>query len=117
MLGYLLYGQLIEKSGVFGRIRDLNFGRVIASTLVLLLVISFITNSVLLRNIAFMLLAMFWLQAVALVHWLRTERRLPFAVVIAAYVLPLLSSYVAIAMTVLGYLDAWFGIRQFVKKA
>ena len=117
MLGYLLYGQLIEKSGVFGRIRDLNFGRVIASTLVLLLVMSFIVSSVLLRNIAFILLAMFWLQAVALVHWLRTERRLPIAVVIAAYVLPLLSSYVAIAMTVLGYLDAWFGIRQFVKKA
>jgi hypothetical protein len=117
MLGYLLYGQLLEKSGVFGRIRDLNFGRVIASTLVLLLVMSFITGSVLLRNIAFILLAMFWMQAVALVHWLRTERRLPFAVVIAAYVLPLLSSYVAIAMTVLGYLDAWFGIRHLVKKA
>ena len=117
MLGYLLYGQLIEKSGVFGRIRDLNFGRVIASTLVLLLVMSFITSSVLLRNIAFILLAMFWVQAVALVHWLRTERRLPFAVVVVAYVLPLLSSYVAIAMTVLGYLDAWFGIRHLVKKA
>ncbi len=117
MLGYLLYGQLIEKTGVFGRIRDLNFGRVIASTLVLLLVLSFVTGSVLLQNIAFILLAMFWLQAVALVHWLRAERGLPLFVVIAAYVLPLLSSYVAIAMTVFGYLDAWFGIRQLVKKA
>ncbi len=117
MLGYLLYGQLVEKAGVYGRIRDLNFGRVIASTLVLLLVLSYVTSSVLLQNIAFILLAMFWLQAVALVHWLRAERGLPFVVVIAAYVLPLLSSYVAIAMTVFGYLDAWFGIRRLVKKA
>ncbi len=117
MAGYLLYGQLIEKPGVFGRIRELNFGRVIASTLVLLLVLSFITSSALLQNIAFILLAMFWLQAIALVHWLRAERRLPFVVVVAAYVLPMLSSYVAIAMTVLGYLDAWFGLRRLVKKA
>ena len=116
MLGYLLYGQLIEKTGVFGRIRDLNFGRVIASTLVLILVLSFVTGSVLLQNIAFILLTMFWLQAVALVHWLRTERRLPFVVVVGAYVLPLVSSYVAIAMTVIGYLDAWFGLRRLVKK-
>ena len=116
MLGYLLYGQLIEKTGVFGRIRDLNFGRVIASTLVLILVLSFVTGSVLLQNIAFILLTMFWLQAVALVHWLRTERRLPYVVVIGAYVLPLVSSYVAIAMTVIGYLDAWFGLRHLVKK-
>lgn len=116
MLGYLLYGQLIEKTGVFGRIRDLNFGRVIASTLVLILVLSFVTGSVLLQNIAFILLTMFWLQAIALVHWLRTERRLPYVVVIGAYVLPLVSSYVAIAMTVIGYLDAWFGLRQLVKK-
>lgn len=116
MLGYLLYGQLIGKTGVFGRIRDLNFGRVIASTLVLILVLSFVTGSVLLQNIAFILLTMFWLQAVALVHWLRTERRLPFVVVVGAYVLPLVSSYVAIAMTVIGYLDAWFGLRRLVKK-
>lgn len=117
MAGYLLYGQLIEKTGVFGRIRELNFGRVIASILVVLLVLSFITSSALLQSIAFILLAMFWLQAIALVHWLRAERRLPFVVVVAAYVLPMLSSYVAIAMTVLGYLDAWFGLRQLVKKA
>lgn len=116
MLGYLFYGHLIEKTGVFGRIRDLNFGRVMASALVLVLVLSFVTGSALLQNIVLILLAMFWMQAVALLHWLHTERSMPFFVVVAAYVLPLLSSYVAIAITVLGFLDAWFALRRLLKK-
>ncbi len=116
MLGYIIYERWAEKSGQFGRIRDLNFGRVLASAMVLVLALSYLAQSTANQNAAVMFFAVFWMQGVALIYWLYAVKRLPLIAVVAAFVLPLLSAYVAVAMTVFGYLDAWFDVRRRLNK-
>jgi hypothetical protein len=116
MLGYVIYERWAEKSGQYGRIRDLNFGRVLASAMVVVLALSYVAQSTANQNAAVMFFAVFWMQGVALVFWLYAAKRLPIIAVIAAFVLPLLSAYVAVAMTVFGYLDAWFDLRRRLNK-
>lgn len=112
LLGYGLYQFLPGKSAVFGRYCDLNFGRVLAGIVAVTSVLTVVTGSVLLQNVAFLILVTFWLQGLAMLHWLRAERNLPVFVLIATYVfmLPLIG-VMMIAFSVLGYLDAWFNFR------
>jgi hypothetical protein len=116
MLGYLAYARISEKPGRFGWIRELNFGRILAFTLALVLVLSYVSSSVLLESVATVLFAIFFLQATALVYWIGAEWKLPGAAAIAVYVISFVSGYVAMAMMVIGYLDAWFNVRHLVKK-
>ena len=113
LLGYAVYRILPGINSDFGRFRDLNFGRVLALTMAVASVVAMLTGAVWLQNFAFVIFAMFWLQGLAIVHWLHSQGRLPLAVVILVYALiPLLNALLVMGLAVVGYIDAWFGFRQ-----
>jgi len=118
LLGYGLYKRLPIETDDFGRFRNLNFGRVIAFTTALASLLAFVVDGVWLQNVAFVVFAMFWLQGLAIVHWLHAEKNLPLGAVVAVYVLlPLMQVLVFTALAIIGYMDAWFGFRRRMKKA
>ena len=76
-------------------------------------VVALLTNAAWLQNIAFVLFAVFWLQGLAIVHWLHGRGILPAFAVVMVYVLMLpLSAVIVVGLAVLGYIDAWFGLRR-----
>lgn len=112
LLGYALFQSLPDKDGVFGRFRDLNFGRVLALTLAIASLLALATGAAWLQNVAFVTFAVFWLQGLALLHWLRAQGRIPFFVLVAAYaLLPVLNVILIVTFAVVGYTDAWFNYR------
>ena len=118
LLGYGLYRKLPAGTEELGRFRDLNIGRVIAFTMALVSLLALVVDVAWLQNFAFVLFAMFWLQGLAIVHWLHAEEILPLGAVVAVYVLlPLLQVLVFTALAIIGYMDAWFGFRRRIKKA
>ena len=111
-LGYALFQCLPGKSAVYGRYCDLNYGRVLAAIMAGTSVLAVLASSVWLQNVAFLLLVTFWLQGLAILHWLHTEKHVPALVLIGTYVLMVpLIGILMIAFSVLGYLDAWFNFR------
>lgn len=113
LVGYLLYRQLPAESGGFGRFCDLSFGRVIAVTMALASMLALASSAVWAQNIAILLFAVFWLQGLAIVHWMHAERNMPFFGVVAVYALmPILHVMLVMALAVLGYTDAWFRYRR-----
>ncbi len=118
LLGYALYRRLPRETGAFGRFRDLNFGRVIALTLALASVLAFLVDAAWLQNIAFVMFVMFWVQGLAIVHWLHGQGMLPLAALVAVYaLLPFLQVLLMTVLAVFGYTDAWFDFRRRMKKA
>jgi hypothetical protein len=118
LLGYGLYKKLPAKTGEFGRFRNLSFGRVIAVTMALASLLAFVVNAAWLSNIAFVMFVVFWIQGLAIVHWMHAEGTLPLAAVVSVYILlPLLQVLLIAALAVLGYMDAWFDFRRRLKKA
>lgn len=117
VFGYWLYRLIPGESGDYGRFGDLNFGRVIALIMALLSLLAFVTGAAWLQSVAFVLFAVFWLQGLAVVHWLHSVGNLPLFVVIMTYVLlPFLHVFLIMALAVLGYTDAWFTFRRRVAK-
>ncbi len=113
LLGYRLYTQLPGETRNYGRFCDLNFGRVIALIMALLSLLAFATSAAWLQSAAFVLFAVFWLQGLAVVHWMHADGHLPLFVVIVTYVLmPVLHVFLVLALAVLGYTDAWFRLRR-----
>jgi hypothetical protein len=113
LLGYAIYRSLSEKPGEFGRFCDLNLGKVLALTMAVTSVMAVVTGSAWLQNVAFVAFALFWLQGLAIVHWLHAAGRLPVLVVIMVYALiPLLNALLIMALAVVGYIDAWFDFRR-----
>jgi hypothetical protein len=113
VLGYKLFRQLPGETDRYGRFRDLNFGRVLALIMALCSVVALLTGAAWLQNIAFVLFAVFWLQGLAIVHWMHGQEILPGFAVAMVYVLMLpLSAVVVVALAVLGYIDAWFDVRR-----
>lgn len=112
LLGYALYQSLPNQEGVFGRFRDLNFGRVLALILAVASLLALATGAAWLQNVAFVIFAVFWIQGLALLHWLRAKGRIPVFVLIAAYaLLPVLNVLLIVTLAVVGYTDAWFNYR------
>ncbi len=117
-LGYALFGTLPGKSTSFGRFCDLDFGRVLALIMAVTSVAAVFAGAAWLQNIAFVAFVIFWIQGLAMVHWLHVERRMHVVVVIGVYaMLFLLSALVVFALAVVGYTDAWFGLRNRMKRA
>ena len=117
VFGYWLYKLIPGKSGDYGRFSDLSFGRVIALIMALVSLLAFVTGAAWLQSVAFVLFAVFWLQGLAVVHWLHSVGNLPLLVVIMTYVLlPFLHVFLIMALAVLGYTDAWFTFRRRVAK-
>jgi hypothetical protein len=113
VFGYWLYKLLPGESGDYGRFSDLNFGRVIALIMALVSLLAFVSGVIWLQSVAFVLFAVFFLQGLAVVHWLHSAGNLPLLVVIMTYVLmPFLHVFLIMALAVLGYTDAWFTFRR-----
>lgn len=113
VLGYLLYRQLPGDTADYGRFRELNFGRVIAVILAVASVAAFLTGSMWLQNVAFVMFLAFWLQGLAVLHWMHAAGHLPVFGVIAVYVLmPVLNAILVMSLAVVGYIDAWFRLRR-----
>ncbi|HEX9852688.1 MAG TPA: hypothetical protein VGA68_06720 [Woeseiaceae bacterium] len=117
-LGYSLYRALPGKGAMFGRFRDLNLGRVLASTVAVASVAAGLAGTDWLQNVAFVAFVIFWIHGLAIVHWLHLERGMHVALVFGAYALMLLlSAPLIIALAVVGYTDAWFDFRNRMKRA
>ncbi len=113
LFGYRLTQALPEETGDYGRFCDLNFGRVIALIMAVTSLLAFASGMVWLQSIAFVIFAVFWLQGLAVVHWLFVDGELPLFVVIMTYVLmPILHVFLMLALAVVGYTDAWFVYRR-----
>lgn len=113
LLGYRFFERITGESAVYGRFRDLNFGRVIASIMALVSLAGFASGAASLQGVAFILFAVFWLQGLSVVHWMHSVGQLPIFVVIMTYVLmPILHVFLILALAVLGYTDAWFAYRR-----
>ena len=113
LIGYWLYQQLPVEAPDFGRFRDLNFGRVIAFTMLLASLLSLVIDATWLQNVAFVTFVMFMMQGLAIIHWLHGEGILPVAALVAVYVLlPFLQVLLVMVLALIGYADAWFGFRR-----
>lgn len=118
LLGYAVYKRLPRETADFGRFRDFGFGRVIASTMAITSLLAFAVDVTWLQNLAFVMFVVFWMQGLAIVHWMHGKGQLPLAAVIAVYaLLPFLQVLLITVLAVLGYTDAWFGFRRRLKKA
>ncbi|MDH3266540.1 MAG: DUF2232 domain-containing protein [Gammaproteobacteria bacterium] len=115
---YLLFGVRYaaaqpEETGKYGRFCDLNFGRVIALLVAFAALLAFASGMAWLQSVAIVLFAIFWLQGLAVVHWMFVDGKLPLFVVIVTYVLmPFLHVFMFLALGVVGYTDAWFRYRR-----
>lgn len=113
LIGYGLARGLDGAAGDYGRFRDLNLGRVIALTMAIASVIAYALGTDWIQHVAVVLFATFWLQGLAIVHWLHGNGQLPAFVVIATYALMLvLHVFLLLALAILGYTDAWFDYRR-----
>ena len=115
---YLLFGYrysiaVAGETGEYGRFCDLNFGRVIALIMAVVSLLGLATDMDWLQSIAIVLFAIFWLQGLAVLHWMFVDGELPLFVVIMTYVLlPFLHVFLIMALAVVGYTDAWFQYRR-----
>ena len=117
LLGYALFNGLPEDAGRYGWFRYMSFGRVIALMMAIASLLALVVDGVWLQNIAFVLFVVFWIQGLAIVHWMHAQQLLPLGVVVAVYVLlPLLQVLLITVLGILGYMDAWFEFRHRVKK-
>lgn len=113
LLGYALLQLLPGESGRFGRFADLGFGRVLAIVTAGTSVLAMVSDAAWLQNVAFLMFAVFWIQGMAIVHWLYQEGRMPiFALALVYVALPILNLLLIVALAVAGYIDAWFGYRR-----
>jgi hypothetical protein len=113
LLGYRFSAAIPGESGSYGRFCDLNFGRVIAAIMALASLLAFVSGMASLQSVAIVLFGIFWLQGLAVVHWMFEDSALPLFVVILTYVLmPFLHVFLFLALAVLGYTDAWFRYRR-----
>lgn len=111
--GNALYNSQQEEARPFGTFDRLNFGRVLAIGVAVLCVFGLTVSALWLKSLAFVAFLVFWIQGLAILHWLNVNRGLPKAVVIATYVaLPFLNLFLAVVLAVAGYLDAWFDWRK-----
>jgi hypothetical protein len=117
LLGYGLFGKLPGETGQYGLFRNFSFGRVIASIMALASLLALVVDVALVQNVAFVLFVVFWMQGLAIVHWMYGEGMLPVGAVAAVYVLlPLLQVLLITVLGILGYMDAWFEFRRRMKK-
>jgi uncharacterized protein YybS (DUF2232 family) len=76
-------------------------------------VLAFAFGAPWLQSLAVVLLAVFWIQGLAVLHWMFVDGELPMFVVITVYVLlPFLHVFLIMALAVIGYTDAWFRYRR-----
>ena len=78
---------------------------------------SLVVDGVWLQNIAFVLFVVFWIQGLAIVHWMHAHGILQMFGIIATYALMLVAGwFVMPALAVFGYTDAWFDFRRMMRQ-
>ena len=118
LCGYALYRRLPGETRHLGWFRDLDFGRVIAGALAILSLLMFVVGSGVFQDIAFILFAIFMLQGLAIVHWLRAKEMLPSMAVVSMYLLlPFLQILLVMVLALVGYTDAWLRFRGRIEKS
>ena len=118
LLGYGAYRKLPMETAEYGRFRNLSFGRVIAFAVALVALLALTVNAAWLQNVAPVLFVVFWLQGLAIVHYLHAQEQIPTGALVAIYILvPLLQVLMVTVLAILGYMDAWFDLRRRIKKA
>lgn len=116
-LGYALYRLMPGETADFGRFQALNFGRVIALTMAVASVLSMFVDAAWLKSLAFVMFAAFWLQGLAVVHWMHARGILQMFGIIATYALLLVAGWIVMpALAVFGYTDAWFDFRRMMRQ-
>ena len=116
--GYWLYQTLPGERRAFGRFCDLNLGRVLATLAAVSSAVALLSGVGWLQDFAFVGLALFWIQGLALLHWLRVEGPLPMGVLVVVYgLLPILNVLLILGLAALGYSDAWFDYRARAKRS
>jgi len=116
LLGYGLYQCLPGTRDRFGRFADLDLGRVLAMIMAVTSVGALASGAGWLQSVSFVGFAVFCLQGLAILHWLRATGRMPNAVLIGVYVMmPFLNVLLVMSLAVLGYIDAWFNFRARAK--
>lgn len=111
-LGYSVFQALPDQESRFGRFYDLNLGRFLAAAVAVASVFALLTGAGWLKDVAFVGIATFWVQGLALLHWLRAEGPMPAGMLIVVYaLLPVLNVLLVLALAALGYSDAWFDYR------
>ena len=118
LLGYGVYRKLPMETVELGRFRDLNFGRVIAFAVALVSLLAIVVDAAWLQNVAPVMFVIFWLQGLAIVHYMHARQLIPIHAVVAVYVLvPLLQVLIVTVLAIIGYMDAWFDFRRRMIKA
>ena len=113
LLGYGLARALPGTGPEFGRFSELSFGRVLAGVLVLAITLAVLTKAAWLQNLAALLFATFWLQGLAMVHWLWEQQRIHGSIVVLSYIaLVVLNIFFIVMLAVAGYADSWFAYRS-----
>jgi len=113
LLGNALLQKLPGNSTNFGQFRDFSFGRVLAIVMAVSSLAAMASNAIWIQNVSFLMFSVFWLQGLAIAHWLQAEGRLPGFVLVLVYVLlPVLNFIVIVGLAVAGYADAWFAFRR-----
>lgn len=116
VLGYRVHRLLPGMADRYGRYCDLNLGRSLAIGVGVAAVLALLTGATWLQNVAITGFAAFWLQGLALLHWLRLDGPLPTAVLIVAYgLLLILNVLLVLVLAALGYSDAWLDVRARMK--
>lgn len=111
--GYWFYQCLPGRKAAYGRFCDLNFGRVLAAVMAIGSLLALVVDWTWIENFAFVAFVIFWLQGLAIVHWLHADGPLPFLALLLIYaMLPVLNAILLMGLAVLGYTDAWFDFRS-----
>ena len=117
-LGHTLYQELPDARGRYGRFCDVNLGRVLAFAMAVASVLALLSNAAWLQTLAFVMFVVFWVQGLAIMHWLQSDGPLPVFALVAVYaLLPVLNLLLVTALAVLGYTDAWFDYRTRMRAA
>ncbi len=115
VLGYKMYRSLPGTGHEFGRFRDLNLGKVIASVTAITSVLGMLTEMMWFQHVAFITFGAFWLQGFGIVHWLYGQQMMPRLGLVLVYTMLLsviLSAITVIGLAIFGYMDAWFRLRR-----
>ena len=116
LLGGTLYESSLKEMINYGGFTELNLGRVLATLTAISSLCLFIFEAGWLKNIAYLSFMFFWLQGLAIFHWLYTNGLLPKFGLLALYIImPFFNVLMVMFLAVLGYTDAWFNFRSKIK--
>ena len=117
LFGYYIYRKIQIKTNDYGKFQDFDFGRIIAIALAFFSILALLSGSLWLQFISFTIFGMFMMQGLSILHWLKNEGIVQPIVVAVVYIMfPILQIFLVVALSIIGYVDVWLGIRHRIKK-